>query len=89
MFIVCISVRYIIQDESKVHLELKINAFELNFLSEIVQNNNNLIEKNEFDEKKRAIKKRLLESLKIEINGFSAVSTIKWRISLPNPCRVR
>lgn len=60
----------IVPDESQVHLELKLNVFELKFASELDQNNNDKIDRSEFEAKRNVIKQRLLESLNIEIDGM-------------------
>lgn len=60
----------VVPDKSQMHVELKFNAFELRFISELDQNANGQIEKGEFYEKRDAIIQRLLESLKIEIDGL-------------------
>lgn len=59
----------LVPDESQVHLELKLNVFELKFASELDQNNNDKIDRHEFEAKRKVIKQRLLESLNMEIGG--------------------
>jgi len=59
----------IVESDSKIHLELKINAFELAFLSKMDVNDNNVIEKKEFDDHKEIINKKILQALTIELNN--------------------
>lgn len=71
----------IVPDESQVHLELKLNVFELKFASELDQNNNDKIDRHEFEAKRKAIKQRLLEALNIEIGGAlieAQTYGVKW-----------
>lgn len=59
----------IIHDDSIIHLELTMNAFELGFLGEIDISNNGVIDWNQFSENKDIVIQKLRESLMVELNG--------------------
>ena len=59
----------IVESDSKIHLELKLNAFELAFLSEMDTNENNKIDKKEFEEHKEIIRKKILKTLTIKLDN--------------------
>lgn len=65
----------IVSGDSKMHLELTINAHELKFMEEVDQNNDGKIDRAEFEKKKQAIGKRLLGSLQLKINGIQVEAT--------------
>lgn len=58
-----------VPDASQVHIELRLNIFELKFASEIDNNKNRRIEKEEFEGNQKAIKQRILESLELKSDG--------------------
>lgn len=55
-----------VPDDSQIHMELRLNIFEFRFISEIDNNKNRRIEKEEFEENKELIKKKILGSLKLQ-----------------------
>lgn len=64
-----ISTIHIIPDQNEVHLQLTMNSFELTFLSEVDQDHNGYMDGNELDAKRALIKKRLLSTLTIMMDG--------------------
>lgn len=64
-----ISVIHILPDKKEVHLQLTINSFELNFLSELDQNHNGYIDLKELNAKRSLLEMRLLSTLKISMDG--------------------
>jgi hypothetical protein len=59
----------ILHDDSIIHFELTMNAFELGFLGEIDISNNGVIDWNQFSENKDIVIQKLKESLLVELNG--------------------